>query len=393
MGTGAGSLTGRRSDDYTGQRHTVKLEVIRVIDDDGKVVHPEREPALTGDELRRLFRTMLLVRLLDERMLLLQRQGRMGFYLTSLGEEATHIGAAHALRMGDWLYPAYREIGAALYRGYPLNTFMCQLFGNADDPVKGRQMPVHHSVRRLNFVSVSSPVGSHIPHAVGDRLGGQAAEDATTSRSPSSATARPRRRPSTSAPPSPRSTRCRPSCSAATTAGPSRCRRSTQSATPVVRPEGDRLRDAGRSRRRQRSAGGDPRGGRGGGARPARRGADADRGPHLSQGRAQHLRRSVRLSRSRRAQGLGAPRSPRSHARLCDGARASWTRRSRPRRGEEINAEIRAALAHAEGRPPKPPLASLVEDVYAEPTPRLREELAALEAEIARHGPKRSPHG
>jgi TPP-dependent pyruvate/acetoin dehydrogenase alpha subunit len=60
---------------------------------------------------------------------------------------------------------------------------------------------------------------------------------------------------------------------------------------------------------------------------------------------------------------------------------------------EEINAEIRAALAHAEGRPPKPPLGSLVEDVYAEPTPRLREELAALEAEIAKHGPKRSPHG
>ena len=89
----------------------MKLEVIRVIDDDGNVVHREREPALTGDDLRRLFRTMLLVRLLDERMLLLQRQGRMGFYLTSLGEEATHIGAAHALRMGDWLYPAYREMG------------------------------------------------------------------------------------------------------------------------------------------------------------------------------------------------------------------------------------------------------------------------------------------
>src|SRR5450432_1764106 len=167
MGTGAVSLTGRRSGDYTGRRYTVKLEVIRVIDDDGNLVHPEREPALTGDELRRLFRMMLLVRLLDERMLLLQRQGRMGFYLTSLGEEATHIGAAHALRMGDWLYPAYREIGAALYRGYPLRTFMCQLFGNAEDPVKGRQMPVHHSIRRLNFVSISSPVATQIPHAVG----------------------------------------------------------------------------------------------------------------------------------------------------------------------------------------------------------------------------------
>src|SRR6516165_1717307 len=148
----------------------MKLEMIRVMDDDGQVVHPERDPALSGDELRRLFRVMLLVRTLDERMIRLQRQGRMGFYLTSLGEEATHIGAAHALRDGDWLFPAYREVGAALYRGYPLRTFMCQLFGNDEDPVKGRQMPVHHSVRRLNFVSVSSPVGSHIPHAVGAGL-------------------------------------------------------------------------------------------------------------------------------------------------------------------------------------------------------------------------------
>ena len=145
----------------------MKLEVIRVIDDDGKVIHPEREPALSGDDLRKLFRTILTVRILYERMLRLQRQGRMGFYLSSLGEEATHIGAAHALRPGDWLYTAYREAGAALYRGYPLRTFMCQLFGNAEDPVKGRQMPVHHSVRAINFVSVSSPVGSHIPNAVG----------------------------------------------------------------------------------------------------------------------------------------------------------------------------------------------------------------------------------
>lgn len=145
----------------------MKLEVIKVMDDEGRVVHPEREPRLSGDELRKLFRTILLVRLLDERMLRLQRQGRLGFYLSSIGEEATHIGAACALRPGDWLYPAYREVGAALYRGYPLRTFINQLFGNAEDPVKGRQMPVHHSIRKLNFVSISSPVATQIPHAVG----------------------------------------------------------------------------------------------------------------------------------------------------------------------------------------------------------------------------------
>src|SRR4051812_6817363 len=137
------------------------------MDDEGRVIHPEREPKLTGDELRKVFRTIVLIRILDERMLRLQRQGRLGFYLSSIGEEATHIGAAHALRPTDWLYPAYREVGAALFRGYDLRTFMCQLFGNALDPVRGRQMPVHHSIRRLNFVSISSPVATQIPHAVG----------------------------------------------------------------------------------------------------------------------------------------------------------------------------------------------------------------------------------
>jgi 2-oxoisovalerate dehydrogenase E1 component alpha subunit len=145
----------------------VQLEVVRVIDDQGKVVHPEREPQLADTEHHRIFRTMVLLRLLDERMLRLQRQGRLGFYLASTGEEATHLGAAAALRVSDWFYSAYREVGAALYRGYPLRTFMCQLFGNAEDPVKGRQMPVHHSVRRLNFVSISSPVATQVPHAVG----------------------------------------------------------------------------------------------------------------------------------------------------------------------------------------------------------------------------------
>jgi 2-oxoisovalerate dehydrogenase E1 component alpha subunit len=145
----------------------LKLEVIRVMDDEGRVLHPDREPSLSGDEHRKILHALLRIRILDERMLRLQRQGRLGFYVTTTGEEATHIGAAAALRTSDWFYSAYREVGAALYRGYDLRTFMCQLFGNAEDPVKGRQMPVHHSVRHLNFVTVASPVATQIPHAVG----------------------------------------------------------------------------------------------------------------------------------------------------------------------------------------------------------------------------------
>jgi pyruvate dehydrogenase E1 component alpha subunit len=148
----------------------VQLELVRVLDDEGNVDHPEWEPAIAPAELRKIYETMLTVRLLDERMLRLQRQGRIGFSVTATGEEAAVVGPAYALRPGDWIYSSYREIGAAIYRGYPLRTYLCQMFGNAEDPVKGRQMPVHHSIRALNFVSVSSPVGTQIPQAVGIAL-------------------------------------------------------------------------------------------------------------------------------------------------------------------------------------------------------------------------------
>jgi pyruvate dehydrogenase E1 component alpha subunit len=138
----------------------------RVLDDDGNVAPGAIAPDLAADELMSLYRHMLLVRLIDERMLRLQRQGRLGFYMTSTGEEATHM-AVHALRPGDWIFPSYREPGAAFLRGYTLKEYICQLYGNEGDPVKGRQMPVHHSVSRIHYVSISSPVGTQIPQAVG----------------------------------------------------------------------------------------------------------------------------------------------------------------------------------------------------------------------------------
>jgi pyruvate dehydrogenase E1 component alpha subunit len=148
----------------------LKLELKRVLDDEGGVINRGLEPSIPAAELRRMHETMLQVRFLDERLLRLQRQGRIGFYLTATGEEATHVAPAWALRTSDWIYSSYREIGSAFYRGYPLRTFLCQLFGNSEDPVKGRQMPVHHSARSINFVSISSPVGTQIPQAVGTAM-------------------------------------------------------------------------------------------------------------------------------------------------------------------------------------------------------------------------------
>lgn len=121
----------------------------------------------SADELRHLMTHMLECRELDVRLTKLQRQGRIGFHIGSVGEEALMIGTAAALRPTDWVVPCYREAGVALYRGMPLSSFIANMFGTAEDPVKGRQMPCHYSDQPRNFLSISSPVGTQIAQAAG----------------------------------------------------------------------------------------------------------------------------------------------------------------------------------------------------------------------------------
>jgi pyruvate dehydrogenase E1 component alpha subunit len=125
------------------------------------------EVHLSREELLGLYRWMVLNRQLDERMITLQRQGRIGFYIGSIGEEATIIGSAAGMLERDWIFPCYREHGAALLRGMPLVTFMCDLLGNAGDAMKGRQMPCHEAWAPGRFTSISSPIATQVPQAVG----------------------------------------------------------------------------------------------------------------------------------------------------------------------------------------------------------------------------------
>ena len=125
------------------------------------------EPKLSEDDLKKLYRALVLVRTMDTRMLSLQRQGRIGFYVPSSGEEAVQVGSVAALEPADWVFPAYREPGVALWRGFPLLAYVSQMYGNAEDLSKGRQMPNHYAFRDANVVSISSPVGSHLSMAVG----------------------------------------------------------------------------------------------------------------------------------------------------------------------------------------------------------------------------------
>ena len=133
---------------------------------------------LSASQLDGAFRTMVLARALDERALSLQRQGRIGFYAPHAGQEAALVGSALALRPEDWIFPAYRELTVALVRGVPLQAIVDQLWGNANDACKGRQMPNHFAFREHHFVSVSSPIGTQITHAVGASLAMQRRRDA-----------------------------------------------------------------------------------------------------------------------------------------------------------------------------------------------------------------------
>lgn len=138
----------------------------QILDEDG---HADRTrvPALTPAEMVQMYRGMLLSRLLDTRLLPMQRQGRIGFYIGAPGQEAGIIGGAHALQANDYFVPGLRETSAGLYRGMPLRTHLAQLFGNANDITFGRQLPCHSGTRASRHIVMSSCVSSQIPHATG----------------------------------------------------------------------------------------------------------------------------------------------------------------------------------------------------------------------------------
>ncbi len=127
----------------------------------------ELAESLPRELLRSLYRGMLRIRVIDARMMALQRQGRIGFYGEALGQEAAVVGSAAATEPDDWLVPALREAGAGLIRGLPLEAYVAQIYGNDNDVSRGRQMPCHPCHRDTHYVVMSSCVSTQIPHAVG----------------------------------------------------------------------------------------------------------------------------------------------------------------------------------------------------------------------------------
>ncbi len=140
---------------------------VQILKEDGTLAAKAEEPALSDADLETMYRAMLLARTLDSRCMNLQRQGRIGFFGTSTGEEAAIIASGFAFEPGDWIFPALRQSGILLMRGYSLEKYFHHLFGTGESTEKGRSMPCHFSDREQNFFSWGSCMATQLPHAVG----------------------------------------------------------------------------------------------------------------------------------------------------------------------------------------------------------------------------------
>src|SRR5262249_54366615 len=141
--------------------------------------HKLESPPLPQETLLRLYREMVRLRTLDERMMTLQRQGRVGFYGACTRQGGSTLASPRPLEPRGWIFPALREGGAMLLRGFPLVPYLCQIFGNAGDETKGRQMPSHMASRSVKQVSWSSCIGTQLPQAVGAAMAARIKGDKT----------------------------------------------------------------------------------------------------------------------------------------------------------------------------------------------------------------------
>jgi pyruvate dehydrogenase E1 component alpha subunit len=140
-----------------GKFDPLKGERFQVLGENGQA-NPEWEPKLSGTELQKIYSLMVTTRAADLKALKLQRQGRMGTFAPSLGHEACQVGSAFAIQTKDWVFPYFRDLGTYVTLGLPLKYYFLYWMGNEE----GMHIP-----KDLNIFTISVPVGSHLPHAVG----------------------------------------------------------------------------------------------------------------------------------------------------------------------------------------------------------------------------------
>lgn len=153
------------------QTNDMPISTLSILTANGKISEGAKEPQIDKKIALKIYRDMNYVRVLDQRMIGAQRQGRLSFYLTCTGEEASVVGSVAAFSDQDMVMGQYREHAALRYRGFTSEQFMNQLLSNDLDLGKGRQMPIHYGSRELNYMTISSPLATQIPQAAGYSYG------------------------------------------------------------------------------------------------------------------------------------------------------------------------------------------------------------------------------
>lgn len=133
-------------------------KMFQIMNEKSEIVKEEYMPELSDDDLRFLHRTMRLSRVIDNRALSLQRQGRMLTYAPNLGQEATQVGSAFAFRKTDWAAVAFRELGVYLIKGVPIAKSLQYWYGNEWGS---------HFEEEYHILPVSIPISSQYLHATG----------------------------------------------------------------------------------------------------------------------------------------------------------------------------------------------------------------------------------
>ncbi len=172
----AGSVPRPPVDAPASTMRDLPFTLIRVLDSEGKAVGPWN-PRLPVERVRHMLRGMMLTRAYDDRMFRAQRQGKTSFYMKCTGEEAVAIAAVEALHRDDMCFPSYRQQGLLIGREWPLVDMMCQVYSNAGDRLKGRQLPIMYSVKDAGFFSISGNLATQYPQAVGWAMASAASGD------------------------------------------------------------------------------------------------------------------------------------------------------------------------------------------------------------------------
>lgn len=142
----------------TQQFDPLKGEMLQILSPEGKVLRPEFLPEIEKEELKNMYRTMVLSRTTDQKALQYQRQGRMLTYAPNIGQEAASLGAAAALKKEDWLVPAFRELAAWLYRGMTLTQVFLYWAGSEE----GSKFD-----EGVKITPIAVPIASQLNHATG----------------------------------------------------------------------------------------------------------------------------------------------------------------------------------------------------------------------------------